>query len=161
MNKINKAFTLIELLIVVAIIGVIAGVGIPMYNGYMAKAKVESSRANYASAKNFIANSFAKCAAGSDRIVLPNYKTLSCNDSVLQLNDKFADYFNYHAGFKNPYGSKNHAVTLDTSYFKKTGQCLWLGSICIYAEGNKIHIGINVGDESGGNVFLKDTLVKE
>ena len=35
-----KGFTLIELLIVVAIIGILAGVGVPMYNGYMANAKV-------------------------------------------------------------------------------------------------------------------------
>ena len=35
----KKAFTLIELLIVVAIIGILAGVGIPMYNGYMANAR--------------------------------------------------------------------------------------------------------------------------
>ena len=35
-ENMKKAFTLIELLIVVAIIGILAGVGIPMYNGYMA-----------------------------------------------------------------------------------------------------------------------------
>ena len=34
-----KGFTLIELLIVVAIIGILAGVGVPMYNGYMDQAK--------------------------------------------------------------------------------------------------------------------------
>ena len=40
---IKKAFTLIELLIVVAIIGILAGVGIPMYNGYMTKAKISAT----------------------------------------------------------------------------------------------------------------------
>ena len=43
----KKAFTLIELLIVVAIIGILAGVGIPMYNGYMASAKVASAKTNH------------------------------------------------------------------------------------------------------------------
>ena len=43
----KKAFTLIELLIVVAIIGILAGVGVPMYNGYMATAKVQSSATNH------------------------------------------------------------------------------------------------------------------
>ena len=67
-HSMKKGFTLIELLIVVAIIGILAGVGIPMYNGYIAKTKVESSRANYATIKSFITNSFAKCSAGSQYI---------------------------------------------------------------------------------------------
>ena len=36
----KKSFTLIELLIVVAIIGILAGVGIPAYQGYVLNAKV-------------------------------------------------------------------------------------------------------------------------
>ena len=49
----KKAFTLIELLIVVAIIGILAGVGVPMYNGYMATAKVKSSQTNHCKHKIF------------------------------------------------------------------------------------------------------------
>ena len=62
----KKGFTLIELLIVVAIIGILAGVGIPMYNGYMTDAKINASKTNINNLSNYLQAELYKCNLGND-----------------------------------------------------------------------------------------------
>ena len=61
MNTAQKGFTLIELMIVIAIIGILAAIAIPAYQSYIAKSQVSAGLAEISPAKT---NAEAKLAEG-------------------------------------------------------------------------------------------------
>ena len=138
----KKAFTLIELLIVVAIIGILAGVGVPMYNGYMASAKVKSAETNHSNIKSYVAATLTKCSTGVSTVKLGS-SNRACSASAGSWASYFRTYFN--AINKNPWGG---------AYVTTTSSSPAKGGTMISSSGNRISLKTNVGTESGGNYYV-------
>ena len=139
LNTKKKAFTLIELLIVVAIIGILAGVGIPMYNGYMANAKVESTNKNHSNSASFISATLTRCSSGSSTVSIDN-TAVNCTDATLKT--AFIDYFTKIN--KNPYD------TSVASMKEGTGTPA-IGQSFLGVSGKTYTLRTNVGDADGND----------
>ena len=108
MNK--KGFTLVELLVVVAILGVLATVGIVSFGGYITSAKENKAKSNFKYVVNYIHTELNKCHFDVEKIM---NDFLNCPETTFGPGIHFKIAQSLRIGtniLKNPF---NNALALD------------------------------------------------
>ena len=113
----QRAFTLMELMIVIVIIGILSAVGMVMFGGQAEKAKIAASKANHKQVVKFIYVSVTSCQLGNQLILKQNPTTDTpdlCPDVLAGNANKIATQLSYHFNslkWCNPMGWKHNSGT--------------------------------------------------
>ena len=128
MKRAQQGFTLIELMIVVAIIGILAAVALPAYQDYTVRAKVSEVLLAASSAKNTVAES------------AQNGGALPASLDVQTQSSTYVDSVAYASGVitatTKAFGpvSSGSNITLTGTFNSTTGQVTWACSGSIDAK---------------------------
>ena len=146
MNR--KGFSLIELLVVVAIIGILAAVGIVAYSGYTASARVNAVKQNLSTAIKYIEHEKIRCDLG-ETIILGTLPCTSLQNPstagialAMHLFNNIQTLLPNHV---NPHDTDEHFFPIGGGVSWEEGQAFMSGS------GNQVQINTCLADPCTGD----------
>ena len=104
----QRAFTLMELMIVIVIIGILSAVGMVMFGGQAEKAKIAVTKANFKNIHKFLVVEFFKCQFDSSELIFDTHK---CSDSNPPSISLIGSYLTSKLRIKNPYKTSSSAMS--------------------------------------------------
>ncbi|HPO93398.1 MAG TPA: prepilin-type N-terminal cleavage/methylation domain-containing protein [Phycisphaerales bacterium] len=112
----NKAFTLVELIVVIVVLAILSGVAIPKYFDYAAKAKESACKATLGAVRSAIANFYANTLVNNGTAAYPTLVQMQTTGTVMQ--ETLA---------ANPYNNSSTiaAATYNASAPPTTGNAGW------------------------------------
>ncbi len=160
MTKLQKGFTLIELMIVVAIIGILAAIAIPAYQDYTIRAQVSEGMNLAAAAKAAVAESFL------NRGTAPANRTAAgMSATATDTNGKYVRSVDVVGGvIRITYGNQANAVigagagqTLDLAPFvTPDGSIVWrCGGSANPTNGTLMSGATSTGGSLTGTTFVR------
>ena len=161
----NKAFSLIELLVVVAIIGILAAVGVTTFGGFQEKAKVAAVKDMHGQVIKFVSTELMKCSLGLElklKIEPNRYSNDLCSDysnatlspgNAANFTYNFMQHFSNGERWRNVY---DDSIMTD-SCFKPDKK----GKLCFSSEKNSAGnyvIAVRSQTKEGSSNLLEDII---